>query len=127
MVRNKCFTYLKDQKIQNTEVTLDAIPINQLQYLYQIDFLRKEEASIEERIIDSLKQAIANLPEKRKAVFVMHKIEGFKQKEIAEKLGITIKAVEKHLSEAKRELHKKLTNEYPAYTIMICILLETIN
>jgi RNA polymerase sigma-70 factor (ECF subfamily) len=127
MARNKCFAYLKDRKIQNSEVSLDAISINQLQYLYQIDFLRKEELSIEERIIDALKQAIANLPEKRKAVFLMHKIEGIKQKEIAEKLGITIKAVEKHLSEAKRDLQKKLTEEYPAYAIMICILLETIN
>ena len=42
-------------------------------------------------------EAIATLPEKCRRVFLLRKVHGLKQKEIAQTLGISVRMVEKHL------------------------------
>lgn len=50
-----------------------------------------------EREFQLLVDAIAGLPPRCQAVFVMHKIHDIPQAEVAQRLGISIKTVEKHL------------------------------
>ncbi|AYG45356.1 RNA polymerase sigma factor [Pseudomonas sp. Leaf58] len=50
-----------------------------------------------EREFQLLVNAIAELPPRCQAVFVMHKIHQMPQVEVADRLGISIKTVEKHL------------------------------
>jgi RNA polymerase sigma-70 factor (ECF subfamily) len=59
-------------------------------------------------ITDTLKTAINQLPEKRKVVFSMAYIDGYSNKEIAEKLGISIKTVNAHIVQALKLLWKLL-------------------
>lgn len=47
--------------------------------------------------LERLCAAIADLPPRCQQVFVMHKIHELPQQEVAEQLGISVKAVEKHL------------------------------
>lgn len=47
--------------------------------------------------LESLAEAIAELPERCREVFVMHKIHLIPQAEVAAHLGISLKTVEKHL------------------------------
>ena len=51
---------------------------------------------------------IAILPEKCREVFVLSKIEGLKNREIAEKLNISEKTVERHMSIALSKLREEL-------------------
>ena len=51
---------------------------------------------------------MAVLPEKCREVFVLSKIEGLKNREIAEKLGISEKTVERHMSIALSKLREEL-------------------
>ena len=53
-----------------------------------------------------LETAIANLPDKQREVFVMHRIDGYKYKEIAHLLDLSQKAVEKRMAQALKELRK---------------------
>jgi len=53
-----------------------------------------------------LEKAIDSLPEKQKEVFLMHRIDGYKYKEISEILKLSQKAVEKRMSQALQELRK---------------------
>lgn len=46
------------------------------------------------------------MPEKRRQVFLMSRVEGRSNAEIAQLLGITKKTVENHLNAALRELRK---------------------
>ncbi|MGM0376310.1 MAG: RNA polymerase sigma-70 factor [Bacteroidota bacterium] len=50
---------------------------------------------------------IANLPEKRKEIFLLSREEGMSYKEISEKLGISIKTVEDHMLHALRYLREQ--------------------
>ena len=46
---------------------------------------------------DRVKVAIAQMPPQCQRVFIMHKVYGFKYKEISQQLGISVSTVEKHI------------------------------
>jgi len=53
-------------------------------------------------------QLIEELPEKRKQIFILSREQGLSNKEIAEKLGISIKTVENQMTNALKYLREKL-------------------
>lgn len=60
------------------------------------------ETNVEEQVntlerLDKVKLAIAELPPQCQKVFIMHKVYGFKYKEIAHQLGVSVSTVEKHI------------------------------
>ncbi len=57
-------------------------------------------------------QAVESLPENQKTVFILAHIEELPQKEIAEIMSMSLKAVESLLQRAKGNLRKKLTHIY---------------
>lgn len=66
---------------------------------------RKEQAK-------ALFQAIQGLPEAQKTAFLLSQIEEMSQKEIAEIMNVSVKAVESLIQRAKASLRKKLENIY---------------
>ncbi len=67
-----------------------------------------EETLWKSDIEEAIQEAITVLPEKCREVFVLSKIEGLKNREIAEKLGISEKTVERHMSIALSKLRDEL-------------------
>ncbi|WP_297332838.1 RNA polymerase sigma factor [Flavobacterium sp.] len=57
-----------------------------------------------------LQNAIAGLSEAQRTAFLLHRIEGKKYQEIADILGISVKAVEKRIHGALVELRKQIDN-----------------
>ena len=57
-----------------------------------------------------LLKAIENLNETQRVAFLMHRIDGKKYHEIAEELNIGVKAVEKRIHLALKELRKEIDN-----------------
>ncbi len=53
-------------------------------------------------------KALAALPEKQRTVFLMSRIEGLKYQDIAERLNLSVKAIEKRISIALAYLRKAL-------------------
>ena len=124
MLRNRCLNYLRDQKNELIDKNIGAMGENELQHLYQLDFTGREEKTLEERLIEAIRESVDNLPEKRKLVFIRAKIEGKKNKEVAEELGISVKAVEKHLHQAKEQIRNEMLKEFPLLSILIAIILK---
>jgi len=122
IVRNRCLNVLKKQKIEESNIELDNLNISELQYLYQLDFTEKEDKSMEELLIASFQNAVEKLPEKMKLVFTKCKIEGLKQKDVAQELGISLKMVEKQINKAKLQIRKKLIHQYQPLAIIIVFL-----
>ncbi len=69
------------------------------------DRLEEKELSIK------IEEAIANLSDKQREVFLLNRVEGMKYREIAELLDISQKAVEKRMHLALMQLKKKLIPE----------------
>ena len=124
MLRNRCLNYLRDQKIHSAEKKLYTMEENELQYLFQLDFNGREEISLEEQLIVAIRESVDKLPEKRKIVFIKAKIEGKKNKEVADELAISVKAVEKHLHQAKEQIRQEMVLKFPLLSVLIAMLLE---
>lgn len=65
----------------------------------------------EEEFRKRLQEAISNLPEDQRVVFLMNRVNKKKYREIAEELGVSIKTVEKRMHKALkalREVHHKI-------------------
>ncbi len=77
--------------------------------LSKYDSVSPEFIMIEEEYAQKLEKAINALPEKEKEVFKMSRIEKLKYKEIAEKLEVSIKTVEKRMSAALRYLRERVS------------------
>jgi RNA polymerase sigma-70 factor (ECF subfamily) len=67
--------------------------------------------------------AVKNLPDHCRAVFEMSRYDELKNREIAEKLGVTQKTVEAHLTKAL----KILRNELKDYLPMIAFITKILN
>jgi RNA polymerase sigma-70 factor (family 1) len=55
-----------------------------------------------------LQEVIAGLPEKSRVVFLMNRMDGITYREIADNLGVTVKAVEKQMSRALAIIREKM-------------------
>lgn len=99
-VKNRCLNYIKHQKIKQahqSEVIKSAkIDSNSSSFLLEVDLMKKIEASIN------------SLPPKRREIFILSKEHGLKYREIAEKLGISIKTVETQMGHALKDLREQL-------------------
>jgi RNA polymerase sigma-70 factor (ECF subfamily) len=76
---------------------------------------------VENELSDTIQKAIDKLPTECKKVFLMSRNEELKYREIAEKLNISIKTVEKHMGNALSKLRSELTEYLPAVLIAIIL------
>lgn len=70
-----------------------------------------------------IQQLIEELPKQRKHIFKLDKEQGLSNKEIAEKLNISVKTVEDHKAKAKRFLKEKLAESGFAVLLFIDVFL----
>ena len=76
---------------------------------FSLETIIEEEKTDNQNDIDvmiDIRRAIDNLPDKLRLVYTLSRIEGFKYKEIAEICEVSIKAVEKRMTQAFLRLRK---------------------
>lgn len=76
----------------------------------------------EEEFRKKIKEAILELPEKRREIFEMSRFEGMKYNKIADQLSISVKTVENQMSKALKFLRVALKD----YTPVIAVALEVL-
>ena len=57
---------------------------------------------------DGVQRAVADLPPQMGRAFRLHKLEGRSQAETAQAMGVSVKAVEKHIASAMKALASRL-------------------
>ncbi len=77
-------------------------------YTQQHNVETPESTAIEKEFKEKLEQAIANLPEKSRTVFLLNRIDKKKFKEIAILLDVSIKTVENRMSIALKQLKSEV-------------------
>jgi len=92
--------YRKLSKIQNVDLSFDLVDdANNPTQLLEYNELKS-----------TYENTLAELPENQREVFLMNRIEQLSYKEIAERLELSVKAIEKRMSLALTFLRKKLNN-----------------
>lgn len=95
-------------------LAINKLKRQQLKYKFINQIDRKTSSENPEFIMEmkeydeKLQSILELIPEGNRTVFLMNRIEGLKYREIAERLGIGIKAVEKRMSKALIVIREKL-------------------
>jgi len=99
IAHNLSINYVRDQKKFTTD---DTLPTFESENDYADNEIVASE--LEAAIVDTLKQ----MPEKSRNVFMLSRYEKLTNIKISEKLGISIKTVEAHITTALKMLRKKI-------------------
>ncbi len=119
MVRNRCIDHIKHIKVLNNRMNKIHVSL-QYEELYRIDFIGNEPyVLIEEELKTKIEKTIQGLPDRCREVFILSRIDGLKNKEIAEKLNINIKNVERHLNRAIQSFRKNFSSDFPLAVIIL--------
>ena len=121
-VKNRCLNLLRHKTVvqKNADKIQEEYHIMlqmNLESLEAFDQHLFSEPDIEEIVT----RAINTLPEKCREIFIMNKIEGKKQKEIATELQISLSTIESQMSIAYTKLKKELKNYMPLYLFLLII------
>lgn len=110
-IKNRCINYLTNKLRQRSLKVSDAVEAGIADRL-SIVALEEFDVSVvlDEDLERKLNEAIGKLPPKCRSIFVMSKIQGKKQVDIAEELGITINTVESQMKIAYAKLREELTD-----------------
>ncbi|RKD90944.1 RNA polymerase sigma-70 factor [Mangrovibacterium diazotrophicum] len=121
MVRNQCLDYIKFIKVIG-EKDFELNSLRKFEELYRIDFIRDEPyLLIQEELKQEIERTIESLPPRCKEVFLLSKMDGLKNREIAEKLEINIKNVERHLARAAQTFKERFPNDVPLAIIILVL------
>jgi len=122
LIKNRCIDYLRRKK--TAEAGKKQIQENfthewqmKLYSLEALDHTLISDSDLE-RIIS---RAIDSLPPKCREIFILHKIDGKKYKEIAKELDISVSTVENQMGIALRKLREKLKHHMPIFLFLISL------
>ncbi len=118
-VRNNCLHWLEKQKVRNKYINESAVKIAIDELNFYADSNNNYQSLIEAEIQGKLQEAISKLPPQCQKVFTMSRIDGKKNREIAEELNVSVKAVEKHLSKALKILKEELKDYLPILMVLL--------
>ena len=82
-----------------------------IEYLMSLQDITQEPDILESEynaLEDKVKDIIDHLPERQKQIFLLHKAEGLKYREIAKMLNISVNTIENHMSRAYKTIREKL-------------------
>lgn len=115
-VKNACLNQLKHLKIKEQYKLHNERELNASQASADSEF---DASELDLRI----KQAIEELPEGRRKIFILSRYEGLKYHEIAEKLQLSVKTVENQMGEALKFLRVQL-KEFLVTLLVIIKLMD---
>lgn len=104
-VRNRAFDYVRAEMRRNT--SLDSAELMPAHNTQSPDSITQYE-----ELYHDVENAINDMPLKRRQIYVMHRFEGKKYKEIADELNLSLRTVESHLFQAIRQIRNTLKDKW---------------
>lgn len=105
ITRNRCLDYLKHLKISGQQIQIER---NEGELLYSFDFLSGDAADSEflmDELNGQIEEVLESLPQRCREVFELSRFQDLSNREIAEKLGISVKTVKNHMTKALAGFH----------------------
>lgn len=97
-VKNQCLNIIQHEKIKSKYA----------EKVRSENIVDDEDPYVETELARKIEESINSLPEKRREIFRLSREEGLKNREIAEKLNISVKTVETQITLAIRSLREQL-------------------
>ena len=110
MVRNNCLQHLEKQKVRNKYLESTKLVIQEEELRFYID---ERTSLIEQELENKLNEVLDSLPDRCRQIFVMSRYENKKNREIADELEISVKAVEKQITKALATIRTEMKDYLP--------------
>ncbi|RYD59571.1 MAG: RNA polymerase sigma-70 factor [Sphingobacteriales bacterium] len=107
----ECLNYIKHTKVKSAYQSHATYHTSELQQASDSASLRQLQEKIDE--------ALRDLPEQCRTIFQMSRFEELKYREIANRLGLSVKTVENQMGKALRILREKLADFLPALIFLL--------
>lgn len=121
MVRNRCIDYIKQMRVLNNRMN-EFDGSSRYEELYRIDFAGNDPyVLIEKELQLEIEKTLSELPERCREVFILSRLKGLKNREISEKLQISIKNVERHIHRALNHFRKTCAAGFPVEMIILVL------
>ena len=121
-IKNRCLDYLRKWVLeQETAQGVQDEFEMELRMKYDSLEIFNTQFSDETDIGELLDNALQKLPERCRNIFIMNKLEGKKQKEIAEELNLSINTVESQMGIAYKKLREELKDCLPLSIFLFAI------
>ena len=120
-VKNKSLNWLRYNNLRSSDHIDPDTQLNLIESTYLSSSDNPFSSLLEAELEDKMQGVIEALPEKCREIFLLSRYEDLKNREIAEKLEISVKMVEKQMSKALRILREELA-EY--MVLFIAVLLS---
>ena len=124
MVRNSCLNYIKHQKFTDSTINpaIESTAGQELLYNFNFSYRSTEEDYLLKECDREVVAILSSLSEKCRRVFELRIYEGLKNREIAERLGISIKTVEKHIKKALSTFDESVKSDSSVLFKMLVLL-----
>lgn len=121
-IKNKCLNHLRHRLVVH-ETTSRLQEEYLLSLRMNLDSLELFDQRLfsEEDIEKEVSRALDTLSEKCRTIFIMSKLEGKKQKEIARELAISVNTVETQMGIAYKKLRAELKDYLPLFLFILCL------
>lgn len=119
LLKNRCIDFLRRKTVEQN--TLNAIQNYYIMELnLKLDSLMALDNSVltDKDVVELIYEAIEKLPEKCKEIFILNKLEGKKQKNIAQELSISVNTVESQMAIAYKKLKEILKDRVLLFTLL---------
>ena len=104
-VYNSCMDAIKHQKVRDNYINQELLDFY---FSKVVETPEAEQALLDEDLKGAIQDAINKLPERCREIFVLSKVDGLSNKQIAEQLNISMKTVEAQMTTAFVRLRKEL-------------------
>jgi RNA polymerase sigma-70 factor, ECF subfamily len=110
MARNLCLQHLEKQKVRSKYLDASRLQLKEEELHYYMD---ERTSLIEQEMEQKLKAVLDGLPDRCRQIFILSRFENKKNKEIAEELNISVKAVEKQITKALSTIREEMKDYLP--------------
>ncbi|WP_439809346.1 RNA polymerase sigma-70 factor [Parabacteroides distasonis] len=119
-IKNKCIDYLR-HKLLEQEAAQKMQEEYSLSLRMKFDSLESFDTNwgTDKKLEITIQNALNSLPKRCREIFIKSKLEGKKQKEIAEELCISIKTVENQMTIAYKKLKEELKDCLPLLLFLL--------
>ena len=120
--RNRCLNYLKHNNIVDryTQNCRTQVKVGEERlYNYDFSFVENEHPYLYQELEREIQRIVDSLPKRCREVFVLSRFQGLKNREIAERLHISLNTVERHIQRALRIFTEALEHESIYLRILI--------
>jgi RNA polymerase sigma-70 factor (ECF subfamily) len=115
MVRNGCLQHLEKQKVRIRYLEMTKITLQEDELRY---YMEESSSLMEQELDNRLNEVINDLPGRCKQIFRLSRFENKRNKEIAEELQISLKAVEKQLTKALATIRIEMKKFLPLFVLI---------